>query len=711
MDDIGDIGDADAMRDLLDLGDLGGALAVFSTFGVPDLGKPLNPFQGYRAAHVYLRAYDVCIWNPAPLLWPHDLDRVNRLIAARYEQLPPGGQYSETGRLLTILHGQMSEVLSLALLTSTGERHRERWAHPVDVTRAKAIPVALAFYTPHNMEGQSDEAWAMYTRSAERLPPPAFGERALVWHDSNGWQVRSIEQLGQDARDMQEQMAAKLRELVAPSDWYVWSAELDACHIPGEYQRMRDDLRSELLRKRGKEREQVRASLMRLDSARNQALALEALRDRQQREGKQWTDGVLEVIVMARTLAAHYWLAEQKAQQQASKRNLPTIPNVFDNDELAEIATAMPVHAVLSGYSAAQREGPGGWVPDDAGYPTYRQVKPEHDTILQVRGEDSEQVLDEAGIQRLWAQVREYSDLDGDVFLTMLGQSLMAPDDPNGVWITGSQILDYRGVQPKTTRDENGRPRRAGHRQEDLLEIARCVGRQANQWIQINSLIADEVTAPKRGKPQKKRFTRNSKLTVILEDIRQHELTPEIDGNPAPALPIAWRYRMGTWLAPFLSENNRMVGWLCQQALRYDPYHEMWEKRLTRYFLFHLRINAAGGAATITRHVGKLIDELALPVDERHPQRTRERFEQAMGRIVADGMIDGWEYAKENPGLPPRGWLADWRGWKIAIRAAALTQERHAQIAARAQSRRERAAALDAARAKRGKGGNDAQEG
>lgn len=661
----------------------------------PDLGKMAIGYPiGLRAAHVYLREQDVCVWNPSPSIWPHDLDRVNRLIAARYEQLP-----EDSGRLITTLHGQMRDILTLMLKTASVE-HRSRWIYTPDREQAEAMPVALAFYVPHSE--LPDDVMVLVHRWAERLPPPGYGERALVWRDG-GWQTRSIEQLGEDARELQAKMAAKLRELVAPSDWYQWTPELDACHDPVQYQRMRQDLHSQLLKKHGSEREQVRSQLMLLDTARNQALAIEALQDRREREGDKWYDGVQEVIVMARDLAALYWEAEQAAVRQVNTRTLPEIPNIFDIDGLAAIPSMMPVQTIVSGYSAAASDG---WIPDDTGLPTYRQVTPEHDTTLQVRGDDSAgMLLDEAAIQALWAQVREYDDKDGDVFLAMLAQYMASADDTNGVWITGSQILDYRGVQPMMKRDENGHTRRAGHRQEDLMEVARKVAHQASQWVQINSMIADEVTAPRRGKkPQKKRFTHESKQTLILEVIRQHELAPtELDGKPAPALPIAWRYRMGTWLTPFLGEHNRTIAWLCRQALRYDPYHERQEKRLARYFVFHLRINAAGGAASITRHVGKLADELALPIDERNPQRTRDRFEQALDRLVADGVIDGWEYARENPTLPARHWLETWRGWKIAVRASAITSTRHARIAASAKTRRDRAATLHDLRAEREK--------
>ncbi|HKB49613.1 MAG TPA: hypothetical protein VKC57_18025, partial [Ktedonobacterales bacterium] len=163
-------------------------------------------------------------------------------------------------------------------------------------------------------------------------------------------------------------------------------------------------------------------------------------------------------------------------------------------------------------------------------------------------------------------------------------------------------------------------------------------------------------------------------------------------------LPIAWRYRMGSWLTPFLSGPNRKMAWLCQQALRYDPYHEQWEKRLARYFVFHLRINVNTGASSIKRNIKALLQDLSLEANERYPEKTRQRFQSAMDQLVTDGVIDGWEYAKNNATLPARKWLATWLSWDVQVHAGPLMTERHAPQIESAKQRREKPAKPDAKR-------------
>ena len=39
---------------------------------------------------------------------------------------------------------------------------------------------------------------------------------------------------------------------------------------------------------------------------------------------------------------------------------------------------------------------------------------------------------------------------------------------------------------------------------------------------------------------------------------------------------------------------------------------EQWEKRLSRYFMFHGHINTHGGGGTFSREISKLLQEISL---------------------------------------------------------------------------------------------------
>ncbi len=80
--------------------------------------------------------------------------------------------------------------------------------------------------------------------------------------------------------------------------------------------------------------------------------------------------------------------------------------------------------------------------------------------------------------------------------------------------------------------------------------------------------------------------------------------------------------------------------------------------------LGHFRMNARSGA--FNREIGKLVETLSLPINQRFPERTRQRFEKAMNRLKEDCQIDGWEY-DTTINYPARGWLPTWLEQKIRI--------------------------------------------
>jgi len=350
-------------------------------------------------------------------------------------------------------------------------------------------------------------------------------------------------------------------------------------------------------------------------------------------------------------------------------------------DKAALIPTPQPVQAILAAYSHAQ-SGMEEW-DRTTGIPTFVYSKEDGTTRIEFRPSDPDVQLDEATIKSLWYQVRQLSDIDGDVLLAMLAQAIATPHDAkDGVWITGKLILDYRGIKPIIKR-EKGRERKAGYRQEDLAEVAACASRMSNTWIRVEQWITDDTNTPRelQGKRSKKReqtylYTRESRLINITDIIRQHELQRESRAASAQTnLMVAWRYQLGSWIDPFLQGANRQVAWLLQQALSYDPYHEMWEKRLARYFTFHMRINATMGGVTITREVGQLIEELSLRINQRDPERTRGRFEKAMNCLKGDKLISGWDYLEDNPPLPARKWLEPWLKQNIWVTVAPIPLE------------------------------------
>jgi hypothetical protein len=339
----------------------------------------------------------------------------------------------------------------------------------------------------------------------------------------------------------------------------------------------------------------------------------------------------------------------------------PDIPHVFRGGE-----APVPASLAIQGALASYRAGPAHWQPTPEGLPTFLYHQPQGGLSVFFRP-PTDATLSPALAESLWSQVQQLTDLDGDVLLAAMAQALEGTGQTSdgSAWITADRILDYRGIKPKTKR-EGRAVYRAGHRREDLADIAACFDRFTSTWVELQEVAYRKQTGSGR-KVEHGRLTLESPLIIVDERAVQHEMG-------ASRLPVAWRYRLGRCVREYLDGPNRQVAGLLQQALQYDPYRERWEKRLALYFMFHLRMDQKQ-RGPLRRPIGKLLQDLNLPLDDRNPQRCRARFETAMNRVTQDGCIGGWAYADPPQAkakvMPARGWLPTWLALKIDVQRPA----------------------------------------
>lgn len=587
---------------------------------------------------------EIGYWFPPILPFGEDLERLST------EHYAPLNIADQQERLLTIV-----STFGMPLyVINGGEKRIDAWVSQEDLAHAERVPVILAFYVPQHryqmpvLSSEREEGtWKLLQAPpGERLPPPEVGEVALIAGGrSDTWHFYPLRLLGEEGKTLWQELVHQMM------------------------------LYKETLAKLKIEFVDAPAEVSLLDFSDYYAKAEQSQQQALHRS--------------AQHLAEQYWKLHQTVTglTQPLPRTLPIIPYVVDHGAL--IVASHPVQAIIAAYSNAQ-SGASQWKPSvSTSLPTYTHEKEAGTTQVLIRPDDPETSLDPTTIQSLWEQVRNLSDIDGDVLLTMIAQTIATQhDEKDCVWITSKSILDYRGIQP-IKKKVNGRYRRAGHRQEDLSGVASCIARMSNTWIRVEQWIEEDINQASRkrrskrqqGKPEKYLYTRDSRLIIVMDIIHQHELQRDTEaegGEVVPRVPlaVAWRYQLGAWLDPFLQEANREVAWLLKQVLSYDPYHELWEKRLARYFTFHMRMNVEKGGTTINREIGRLIEELSLPVNRRDPEKTRQRFEKALNRLEVDGIISAWEYHGDNPKLPLRRWLETWLASSVQVTTASLTPDR-----------------------------------
>jgi len=352
---------------------------------------------------------------------------------------------------------------------------------------------------------------------------------------------------------------------------------------------------------------------------------------------------------------------EALPQRLSRSRQLPQVSPAVSDDGFFNVPSSAPLQTMLSGIQDAA-EGAPNWLDfDETATPTYRHLigrGGRHGVIdLSLRTQDGEVLARDTMLATLWDQVRELDDLTGDVLLAAFTQWLTR-QEAGSTWITADAILDYRGIKPIMKKEGNSR-RRAGHHWEHKAAIARAFEQLDHLWLYIDNMEVVELKG-KRRRPGKLHHL-ESKAIAISDRISQ-------GGLGGGHLPVAWHYRPGEWARPFLQEGFRQTALLAQQSLQYDPYRETWEKRLSRYFAFHWRIQAHQGNYSQPYRVDTLLKAISKEPNKERPNRTRERLEKALDHLQADGITTSWEYQKGDEGaLPTKGWLPAWLNWTVEV--------------------------------------------
>jgi hypothetical protein len=616
-----------------------------------------------RAASAPEPNTNTALWSYGPMhrAVPDDLAEVNKLVAAGYVQI------TQTARKYHIseLFSQLRETKIVAPGRNTEKA--QLWVHVDDLEAVKRYPVTLAF--PMEIEPPEQGVQPLeHIPMLQYLPPARLGECALIPisnDDQRKVKPYYITQLPKNAQERQQAMREKILELAAPGEWVPHTETHAMCASELTYVRLLNELHTRILARTKKERELARDSLAKLNESHDHVSRL-----RQSWLKLDWLLQWKEITRMAQELALDYYTFHTTKQ----RRNLPATIDAFSSPEKnsTSIWSALPIHAFTHAMSNAA-SGATRWVEEQIGESrfraSYKQKTGVKDsgssTTIHVYSPADEQDVQKAR-DRVWEQIRRSSDLDGDVYLSMIVQlrnSAHSRDQNGFTWLVGSQVLDYRGITPRTEKTESGKVYSAGHRSEDIEDIAACIQRMRNTRITVDQVIY-ETTESASGRKRKKttRFKRESPLFLFGEVITKEELWSDTPGMNATE--VAWQIKESAWMEPFIQGPNAYEVMLLQSSLKYDPHNHKWEKRLSRYLMIHLQMNRH--STHIKRNIGALLKELSL--ESTKPHRTKDRFEKALNALKKDGHISRWHYA-DTVKLPAKNWLPTWLEQDILLYA------------------------------------------
>ncbi len=384
-----------------------------------------------------------------------------------------------------------------------------------------------------------------------------------------------------------------------------------------------------------------------------------------------------DALAAAPLLAERYWNYHLHHPNQPAlpPTSLADIPDMFRTRGLRPghliPATAALESALLAISNGAS--GGTGWK-DHAGRPTFAVKREASEAVVELHADPMAELSEDISRQ-LWQQVKSYSDLCGDALLSLLAHTVaVGKDERGGTWIRNTDILEYRGIKQKTHPTMTGETRDAGHRPEDLSDIARCIELIRNMHVTVHTW----KEARKKG--GRRRKVKQQSYLILISDFLTAEEEISQNGTKKDPISIAWYYRLGDVLGDIPVTTRSQTAWLLQSALRYNPEKQKWEKRLARYFLFQLRLPSGFSGGTMRCKIRTLLQECSLDneINRNDPEKTKARFERAITKLLEDGHISDWSaeaYHEAMKRRPARFWLDQWLEYELEISAAPLLEE------------------------------------
>lgn len=523
------------------------------------------------------------------------------------------------------LSSQLCEILGVRKLEKpqTGDPHQDftLWARRRDCQHAQDYPIVLV----------AEMMWQDRATSS-KLAKLAPGSQAILFPGSAAVHRYTLRDLGEQGTALWEQINDGLRE-----EHLVFSSHQDAILHPFAERQHRAEafIRS------------VQGALQRYERGR----------------------------LAAAELARCYWRHHQQSPNQPVRlpQTIADIPPGFRQVSRGQgypIPVTLGLEAVLLALSNAA-EGAAGWR-EEAQQPTYHLLRETGTASVTVPKATVQADTQQDMTRTLWEHIRKIDSLDGDVLLALIIHAiLVGPDERGGIWIFAADILKYRGLVPKQHITATpGVMRDAGHRSEDIRKVAEAIERLRA----IHTMVRVWHEPKKKG--GRRRVVEQESYLFTVSDFLEDRTGGEDPSHPRQ--PIAWYYRLGEVLGNLSGRKRTRAVWLLQTALRYDPVRRGWEKRLARYFLFHLRMNDAFGGATMKRSVRSMLQENSLPLNEGSPEKTKTRLEKALSRLKEDGHIDSWserQYREAMAKRPAHHWLDLWLDYEMEITAAPLLSD------------------------------------
>lgn len=268
-------------------------------------------------------------------------------------------------------------------------------------------------------------------------------------------------------------------------------------------------------------------------------------------------------------------------------------------------------------------------------------------------------------IQEARNQAHSLSDVDVDVFDSLCSIFIAkARHSDEFIEINVDDLLAIRGLKSKL----GGEGRRGGFEAKQREQILKSLVNIQNIWIDLEKVIIYEKGKRIQTKLQGRTFIfkdDNGCECIIAEQTGLRKITFTID----------------KMFAKYLNGSGRQVALLAIQALQYNPYRQVWEKRISRYLSWRWRTQARKGSFLQANKVSTILEAIGEKINNRTPSRTRERLEKALDVLLEDGVIVAWHYDKWDEIIAEqKGWARIWLDSMIYIEPPDVIKEQYRLI-------------------------------
>lgn len=272
----------------------------------------------------------------------------------------------------------------------------------------------------------------------------------------------------------------------------------------------------------------------------------------------------------------------------------------------------------------------------------------------QTHATEVELQMGDAALTTIKKGLARFSPVTQDVLALLIANAFNNEPDSRGAFVVDvDDILNARGLEKKKTGKYEG-----SHHVEARVSVVQAVKDLSTLFV-----ATDPIRESRRNRRLKDWVSvlQIERLST-LDDAGVDRMAPMESIDPKKV--VAIQYRLGPWFEGLKAFQHAAP----RSVLALDGQREGTAKKLGHYFVQRaLDVDREG---RIVRQLRTVFRETATKMDANNPQRMRDRFENALNKLVQIRALSEWGYTVPNPDahLPAYKWVEPWLNLYVWVR-------------------------------------------